>query len=130
VDRLCSEPRPFVVGIAWVVECVEQRARVDEEGFRIDLNGVNVAGTNKVCTRAHSALIVSRWLMVLLQRRRSMLPRHIPADVHTTPSSAQSPVVPSGSGTPSAADRSVSSGKTQLAYPVLGSFLMTAAFSR
>jgi hypothetical protein len=37
-----------VVGIAWVVECVEQKKAVEEEKFRIDLEGVNVAGTNKV----------------------------------------------------------------------------------
>jgi hypothetical protein len=37
-----------VVGIAWVVECVEQRSRVDEAKFKVDLELVNVAGTNKV----------------------------------------------------------------------------------
>lgn len=37
-----------MVGIAWVVECVEQRARVDEARFLVDLENVNVAGTNKV----------------------------------------------------------------------------------
>jgi hypothetical protein len=36
------------VGIAWVVECVEQRSRVDEAKFKVDLELVNVAGTNKV----------------------------------------------------------------------------------
>ena len=46
--RLLNEPKPKVVGIAWVVECVEQRKRVDEQKFMVDLEGVNVAGTNKV----------------------------------------------------------------------------------
>ncbi|OBZ69765.1 hypothetical protein A0H81_10562 [Grifola frondosa] len=55
--RLLNEPKPHVVGIAWVVECVEQRARVDEARFIIDLAGMNVAGTNK--------------------RRRSMLPKQL-----------------------------------------------------
>jgi hypothetical protein len=46
--RLLNEPKPKVVGIAWVVECVEQRKCVDEQKFKVDLEGVNVAGVNKV----------------------------------------------------------------------------------
>jgi hypothetical protein len=46
--RLLNEPRAEVVGIAWVVECVEQRIRVDEARFRVDLENMNMAGTNKV----------------------------------------------------------------------------------
>ena len=38
----------MVVGIAWVVECAEQCKRVDEERFLISLDGVNIAGTQKV----------------------------------------------------------------------------------
>lgn len=37
-----------MVGIAWIVECAEQCKRVDEERFLISLDGVNVAGTQKV----------------------------------------------------------------------------------
>jgi hypothetical protein len=48
INRLLRDPKPFVVGIAWVVECVEQRQRIDESKFIINLDGVNVAGTNKV----------------------------------------------------------------------------------
>ncbi|CAL1711246.1 unnamed protein product [Somion occarium] len=55
--RLHQDPKPHVVGIAWVVECVEKRARVDETKFLVNLDLVNVAGTNK--------------------RRRSMLPKHL-----------------------------------------------------
>ncbi|KAF8070783.1 hypothetical protein FPV67DRAFT_1412813 [Lyophyllum atratum] len=55
--RLLRDPKPLVVGIAWVVECVEQRKQVDETKFLIDLEGMNVSGTNK--------------------RRRSMLPKLI-----------------------------------------------------
>ncbi|KAF8496431.1 hypothetical protein F5888DRAFT_1703821 [Russula emetica] len=55
--RLMREPKPFVVGISWVVECAEKCRRVGEENFLVDLEGVNVAGNNK--------------------RRRSMLPKHI-----------------------------------------------------
>lgn len=55
--RLLNDPKPLVVGIAWVVECVEQRSRVDEVKFKVDLEMVNIAGTNK--------------------KRRSMLPRHM-----------------------------------------------------
>ncbi|KAK7691677.1 hypothetical protein QCA50_005076 [Cerrena zonata] len=55
--RLHEDPKPLVVGIAWVVECVEKRARVDETKFLINLDLVNVAGTTK--------------------RRKSMLPKHL-----------------------------------------------------
>ncbi|KAG2366738.1 hypothetical protein BDR07DRAFT_1273858 [Suillus spraguei] len=48
--RLLNDPKPLVVGIAWVVECVEQRSRVDEVKFKVDLEMVNIAGTNKVCS--------------------------------------------------------------------------------
>lgn len=51
------DSKPHVVGIAWVVECVEQRARMDEEKYKVDVEFINVAGGNK--------------------RRRSMLPRHL-----------------------------------------------------
>ncbi|OCH92020.1 hypothetical protein OBBRIDRAFT_727636 [Obba rivulosa] len=72
--RLLHDPRPLVVGIAWVVECVEQRTRVDETKFLITLDGVNVAGTNK--------------------RRRSMLPKLLGSDPEgsgTPPQHAHSP---------------------------------------
>ncbi|KAI9462615.1 hypothetical protein F5148DRAFT_982750 [Russula earlei] len=46
--RLMREPKPFVVGISWVVECVEQCRRVGEENFLVDLEGLNIAGNNKV----------------------------------------------------------------------------------
>jgi len=58
--RLLHEPLPVVVGIAWVVECVEQKRVVEVDKFLIDLKGVNVAGGNK--------------------RRRSMLPKQIVTD--------------------------------------------------
>jgi hypothetical protein len=47
--RLSNDPKPKVVGIAWVVECVEQRQKVDELKFKVELEGMNVAGVNKVC---------------------------------------------------------------------------------
>ncbi|KAI0343407.1 hypothetical protein BDW22DRAFT_1328841 [Trametopsis cervina] len=46
--RLLNTPKPAVVGIGWVVECVEQRARVDEAAFLIDIEGASIAGSNKV----------------------------------------------------------------------------------
>ncbi|KAG6836562.1 hypothetical protein H0H93_006789 [Arthromyces matolae] len=58
--RLLRDPKPHVVGIAWVVECVEQRKLVDEARFLVDLDGYNVSGTNK--------------------RRRSMLPKLLSED--------------------------------------------------
>ncbi|KAI6148458.1 hypothetical protein BKA82DRAFT_454814 [Pisolithus tinctorius] len=56
--RLLNDPKPFVVGIAWVVECVEQRARMDEEKYKVDVDLIDVASGNT-------------------KRRRSMLPRHL-----------------------------------------------------
>ncbi|KAJ3574542.1 hypothetical protein NP233_g1701 [Leucocoprinus birnbaumii] len=55
--RLLRDPKPSVVGIAWVVECVEQRSHVEETPFLIDLSEMNATGTSK--------------------RRRSMLPKLI-----------------------------------------------------
>ena len=45
---MLRDPKPLVVGIAWVVECVEQRQRVDETNFLIDLEEVNLLAGNKV----------------------------------------------------------------------------------
>jgi hypothetical protein len=76
--RLLQDPKPLVVGIGWVVECVEQRACVDEARFSIDLDGMNVAGTNKVWL-SHN-LQPSYIHNISLQRRRSMLPKRISGD--------------------------------------------------
>lgn len=48
MNSILQDPKPLVVGIGWVVECVEQRIRVDEASFSVDLVGMNIAGTNKV----------------------------------------------------------------------------------
>ncbi|KAH9073086.1 hypothetical protein EDB83DRAFT_2220172 [Lactarius deliciosus] len=61
--RLMREPKPLVVGISWVVECTEQRRRVEESDFIVDLEGLNIAGNNK--------------------RRRSMLPKHISSNIQS-----------------------------------------------
>ncbi|KAH8996297.1 hypothetical protein EDB92DRAFT_1942682 [Lactarius akahatsu] len=61
--RLMREPKPLVVGISWVVECTEQRRRVEEHDFIVDLEGLNIAGNNK--------------------RRRSMLPKHISSNIQS-----------------------------------------------
>ncbi|KAL5483280.1 hypothetical protein ACEPAI_8510 [Sanghuangporus weigelae] len=76
--RLLDEPRPKVVGIGWVVECAEKRARVDESRFQVDLESVNVAGT--------------------LKRRRSFLPKQI------LPSYASGPMDAFLSGSTSGSD--------------------------
>ncbi|EPQ55030.1 hypothetical protein GLOTRDRAFT_60927 [Gloeophyllum trabeum ATCC 11539] len=75
--KLLSDPKPHVVGIAWVVECVEQRAKAEESRFIVDLDGLGVAGTTK-------------------RRRASMLPKHIPVPLqgtsHPEPSPTTAPV--------------------------------------
>lgn len=55
---MLHDPKPTVVGIAWVVECVEQMKVVEETRFVIDLEGVNVAGVNKVV----SPILNSDWV--------------------------------------------------------------------
>ncbi|KAI0030007.1 hypothetical protein K488DRAFT_88162 [Vararia minispora EC-137] len=90
-NGLLDDPKPKVVGIAWVVECVEKRTLIDESKFSVDLEGVNIAGVNK--------------------RRRSMLPKHI-ADTSSDPSAASDntlvlPFTPTGS--PPTADQSMDS---------------------
>jgi hypothetical protein len=46
--RQLDDPKPVVVGIGWVVECVERRARVEEKDFMIDIELASIAGSNKV----------------------------------------------------------------------------------
>lgn len=59
---MLRDPKPLVVGIAWVVECVEQRKRIDETKFLVDVEDMNYGtGTSK--------------------RRRSMLPRSFPSEM-------------------------------------------------
>ena len=48
---MLRDPKPLVVGIAWVVECVEQRKRVDETKFLVDVEDMQYGtGTSKVIT--------------------------------------------------------------------------------
>ena len=42
------DPKPLVVGIAWVVECAEKRVHAVETPFLVNLDNVNVAGGHKV----------------------------------------------------------------------------------
>jgi hypothetical protein len=52
--RLLRDPKPLVVGIAWVVECVEQRKRVDETKFLVDVEDMHFGtGTSKVYLPTH-----------------------------------------------------------------------------
>ncbi|CAE6448123.1 unnamed protein product [Rhizoctonia solani] len=39
--KLYDDPKPFLVGIAWVVQCAERLERVDEEGFRVKTDEVS-----------------------------------------------------------------------------------------
>ncbi|CAE6380384.1 unnamed protein product [Rhizoctonia solani] len=39
--KLYDDPQPFLIGIAWVVQCVEKRQRVDEEAFRVKTDEVS-----------------------------------------------------------------------------------------
>jgi hypothetical protein len=51
---MLRDPKPLVVGIAWVVECVEQRKRVDETKFLVDVEDMQYGtGTNKVYLPTH-----------------------------------------------------------------------------
>ncbi len=76
------EPKPFVVGISWVVECAEKCRRVGEENFLVDLEGVNVAGNNRVSIVVSESLDFTRYTYPK-QRRRSMLPKHISSSIQS-----------------------------------------------
>lgn len=69
------------MGIAWVVECVEKRTRVDETRFLVDLALANVAGVNRVRLFFGFVRLFARVVRVLtgccVQRRKSMLPKSI-----------------------------------------------------
>jgi len=79
--RLMREPKPFIVGISWVVECAEQCRRVGEENFLVDLEGLNIAGTNKVSVKFVGIPWGVPYRAHPTQRRRSMLPKHISSSI-------------------------------------------------
>ena len=51
--RALNDPKPLVVGIAWVVECAEKKTRVDETKYLVSLDHENVAGTKKASIVSH-----------------------------------------------------------------------------
>ncbi|EJD41655.1 hypothetical protein AURDEDRAFT_68579, partial [Auricularia subglabra TFB-10046 SS5] len=67
--RMLNEPRPLVVGIGWVVECVEKRARVDEDRFAVDLD----TAETKV-SLAHQLIPASALTGVQQKRRAGTAP--------------------------------------------------------
>ncbi|KAK2463162.1 hypothetical protein APHAL10511_004817 [Amanita phalloides] len=71
--RLLRDPKPLVVGIAWVVECAEQKKHIDESKFLVDLSDINIVGVNK--------------------RRKSLLPKLVAheLDDHITQDSNHAP---------------------------------------
>ena len=53
---MLRDPKPLVVGIAWVVECVEQRRRVDETKFLVDVEDMQYGtGSSKVRLPTHTS---------------------------------------------------------------------------
>jgi hypothetical protein len=57
--RMLRDPKPLVVGIAWVVECVEQRKRVEETKFLVDVEDMHYGtGTSKVYPSPHISFAV------------------------------------------------------------------------
>lgn len=41
LNSALHEPKPEVVGIAWVVQCVEQRERVEGSRFKVELESIS-----------------------------------------------------------------------------------------
>ena len=78
---MLRDPKPLVVGIAWVVECVEQRKKVDETKFLVDVEDMQYStGTSKVYfPHTHPLRCVLTYLT--LKRRRSMLPRPLHSEM-------------------------------------------------
>ncbi|KAM5531113.1 hypothetical protein V8D89_015227 [Ganoderma adspersum] len=83
--RMRSDPKPHVVGIAWVVECAEQQRKVEEARFAVNLTLINIAGGNK--------------------RRKSMLPKNFSSPmankIATSPPSSDSYALNTSLGTAS-----------------------------
>ncbi|GJJ11271.1 hypothetical protein Clacol_005503 [Clathrus columnatus] len=42
--KLLPEPKPLVVSIGWVVECVEKRSHVEETRFLVNLDDIDITG--------------------------------------------------------------------------------------
>ena len=72
------EHKPKVVGVAWVVECAEQRMKVNEERYFVDLDTVHIPN---FATR----------------RRRSMLPQPPKVQLGDFPDLGDSPAQASNS---------------------------------
>ncbi|KAI9465678.1 hypothetical protein BJY52DRAFT_1113010 [Lactarius psammicola] len=105
--RLMREPKPLVVGISWVVECTEQRRRVEEDNFIVDLEGLNIAGNNK--------------------RRRSMLPKHISSNMQSHMMAA--PPQPSSSlGGTLMSDQSLDGSSGETIHCLVGDLLIFGLF--
>jgi hypothetical protein len=96
VDSVAAEPAkpqrvpPALVGIGWVIRCREEKARVSEDEYRVDLR--EQAVFQKVRRRPCDLCCVFRSsadlsLCSLLQRRKSMEPKHMFATAEL-PSSA------------------------------------------
>lgn len=43
-----DEPKPFLVGIGWVVKCMEKKERVDEKKYLVNVKEAEVVFGNKV----------------------------------------------------------------------------------
>ncbi|KAF8967932.1 hypothetical protein BDZ97DRAFT_2073318 [Flammula alnicola] len=67
--RLLRDPKPFVVGIAWVVDCVEQRKLVDETDFLVDLEHTHVAGNHKTQKETKVVTEIALWTVQCHPRR-------------------------------------------------------------
>ncbi|KAG8746026.1 hypothetical protein FRC10_006365 [Ceratobasidium sp. 414] len=73
--KLYDDPQPFLVGIGWVVECVEKRERVNEERFAIKTDEVSALDLREV--RFNLLLSTILPYSDLLQRRKSQLPHRM-----------------------------------------------------
>lgn len=47
-SRLMPQPKPLVVSIGWVVECVEKRSHVEETRFLVNLDDFDITGGSLV----------------------------------------------------------------------------------
>lgn len=92
--RVLDEPRPNIVGIGWVVECVEKRVLADEARFTVDITNMHVAGasSNKVSSCINDINVIKNEGMCFsnAQRRKSFLPRQIHMGDDSTDAQADS----------------------------------------
>lgn len=68
---------PALVGIGWVIRCREEKARVGEDEYRVDLREQAVFQKVRLFNDRSDAGADAVLLLAISQRRKSMEPKHL-----------------------------------------------------